>query len=108
MKNALFVLIFFPLAAFAQVETWEYCTVNFLQGGFTSKSIVYVDYGNKVYASKYDTVMDSINDPELKSPTHGFNILGRQGWELTATYDKQDIDLKMKQYFVFKRRKQSK
>ena len=45
MKNIVFALIFFPLAAFAQVETWEYCTVNYLQGGYGSKAIVYADYG---------------------------------------------------------------
>ena len=108
MKNIVFALIFFPLAAFAQVETWEYCTVNYLQGGFNSKAIVYADYGLSSFKSTPEALLDSSGKADLKSFTEGFNILGRQGWELTATYDKQDIDLKMKQYFVFKRRKQGK
>ncbi len=79
-----------------------------MQGGFNSKAIVYVDYGLNSFKSTPDALLDSSGKADLRSFTEGFNILGRQGWELTASYDKQDIDLKMKQYFVFKRRRQGK
>jgi len=106
MKTLLFLLII-PFLAISQTEKWEYCTVNFIQGGFDSKSIVYVDYGTEVLSTqkRKNALVDSLGHADLKSLAAGFNILGEQGWELVSSYVVIDIAGKQQPQFVFKRRK---
>jgi len=107
MKNIVFALILLPFLAFSQDEKWEYCTVHYLQGGFDSKSIVYVDYGLEVLSTqkRKNALLDSLGHADLKSLAAGFNLLGEQGWELTSSYVVIDIAGKQQPQFVFKRRK---
>lgn len=105
MKNLFIAITLLPFSAFSQTDTWEYCTAYHIQAGFSSKSIVYVDYGQKVFESKAEFLYDSTGKADLKSLTEGFNLLGAQGWEMTATYSKKEIDMRDRTYFIFKRKR---
>jgi len=107
MLRLIFVFLLLPFLALSQDEKWEYCTVNFIQGGFDSKSIVYVDYGTEVLSTqkRKNALVDSLGHADLKSLAAGFNILGEQGWELVSSYVVIDIAGKQQPQFVFKRRK---
>lgn len=100
-----FALLFAFQIISAQSERWEYCTINYQTGGFNSKTVVTVDYGERTIKAlgKAEFLRDSTGNENFKSPMDAYNFLGAQGWECFSTYSSSEFG--KLQFALFKRRR---
>lgn len=113
MKRVLTVFcLYWSIALSAQnsVVVWQYADISYMQGGFSSKTKIDVDFGNASKFWKTERLQDSLgNDIKFKSPVDALNWMSERGWELVQSYtntERLDMVEVKTQHFIVRRKKE--